>query len=396
MVPSGSVPLPFNETLLAAARCSSGCGSSAPSSSSGWRALAARDQVEILGGGYFEPVLASLPERDRIGQLQRMSSELEGLFGRRPRGAWLAERVWEPDLPTSLVAGGYDWTILDDAHFRSASIREEDHWGPYSTDDQGQLLRVFGTEQGLRYRIPFRDVEEVIDYLREHATDEGERIGTMGDDGEKFGSWPTTWLHCWGKDRWVDRFFEALEENAGWLTTTTPSDWLDDAPADRARLHPDRLVRGDGRVGAAGRREQSSSRTCSRTPRRSDLPGGALAARRVLAQLPGQVPRDQRPPQADAPDVGRGRRDGARAGPRPRPRPPLPGPVQRLLLARPVRRHLHQPHAARDVRAPDRGGGPRRRATPAGCDVAERRDLDLDGHDDVRLAGDRARSSPST
>ena len=193
-------------------------------------ALAARDQVEMLGGGYFEPVLASLPERDRIGQLQRMSSELEGLFGRRPRGAWLAERVWEPDLPTSLVAGGYDWTILDDAHFRSASIREEDHWGPYSTDDQGQLLRVFGTEQGLRYRIPFRDVEEVIDYLREHATDEGERIGTMGDDGEKFGSWPTTWLHCWGKDRWVDRFFEALEENAGWLTTTTPTDWLETHP----------------------------------------------------------------------------------------------------------------------------------------------------------------------
>src|SRR5512144_1538723 len=30
--------------------------------------LVARDQVEILGGGYYEPVLASLPERDRIGQ----------------------------------------------------------------------------------------------------------------------------------------------------------------------------------------------------------------------------------------------------------------------------------------------------------------------------------------
>jgi alpha-amylase/alpha-mannosidase (GH57 family) len=190
-------------------------------------ALAARDQVEILGGGYYEPVLASLPERDRIGQLRRMGDELEGLFGHRPRGAWLAERVWEPDLPTSLVAGGYDWTILDDAHLRSASIPEADHWGPYSTDDQGHLLRVFGTEQGLRYRIPFRDVEEVIEYLREHATDDGERIGTMGDDGEKFGAWPTTWLHCWGKGRWVDRFFEALETNADWLTTTTPSDWLD-------------------------------------------------------------------------------------------------------------------------------------------------------------------------
>ena len=190
--------------------------------------LVERDQVEILGGGYFEPVLASLPERDRIGQLRRMSDELQALFGRRPGGAWLAERVWEPDLPTSLVAGGYLWTILDDAHFRAAAIAEEALWGPYMTEDQGQRLTVFGTEQGLRYRIPFRDVEEVIAYLREHATVDGVRVGMMGDDGEKFGGWPTTWQHCWGEGRWVDRFFEALETNADWLTTTTPSAWLAD------------------------------------------------------------------------------------------------------------------------------------------------------------------------
>jgi hypothetical protein len=189
-------------------------------------ALVAREQVEILGGGYYEPVLASLPERDRIGQLRRMGDELETLFGRRPGGAWLAERVWEPDLPTSLAAGGYTWTVLDDAHFRAAAIPEEDLWGPYTTEDQGRLLTVFGTEQGLRYRIPFRDVEDVIAYLRDHATDDGERVGMMGDDGEKFGAWPTTWQHCWGEGRWVERFFEALEANASWLRTTTPSDWL--------------------------------------------------------------------------------------------------------------------------------------------------------------------------
>jgi alpha-amylase len=194
------------------------------------RALVDRDQVEILGGGFYEPVLASLPERDRIGQLVRMADELEERFGRRPRGAWLAERVWEPDLPTSLVSAGYEWTILDDAHFRAAAIPEEDLWGPYTTEDQGHLLRVFGTEQGLRYRIPFREVDDVIEYLRGHATDEGDRVGMMGDDGEKFGAWPTTWEHCWGERRWVERFFTALEDNADWLTTTTPSAWLANHP----------------------------------------------------------------------------------------------------------------------------------------------------------------------
>ncbi len=199
------------------------------------RALVDRGQVEILGGGLYEPVLASLPERDRVGQLTRMAAELEATFGERPGGAWLAERVWEPDVPTSLAASGYRWTILDDSHFRAAAIPEDAMWGPYTTEDQGRRLTVFGTERGLRYLIPFREVGAVIDYLREHATEAGERVGTMGDDGEKFGSWPTTWEHCWGAGRWVERFFDALEANADWLTSVRPSDWLDvNPPVGRA------------------------------------------------------------------------------------------------------------------------------------------------------------------
>ena len=146
------------------------------------------------------------------------------------KGAWLAERVWEPDLPTALAAAGYQWTILDDQHFRAAAIPEENLWGAFTTEDQGNLLTVFGTEQGLRYRIPFGGVEDVIDYLRDHATEDGKRVGMMGDDGEKFGAWPTTFEHCWGEGRWVERFFEALEANADWLSTVTPSQWLEREP----------------------------------------------------------------------------------------------------------------------------------------------------------------------
>ena len=199
-------------------------------------ALVARGQVEIVGGGWYEPVLASLPERDRIAQLRRMADELEGQFGIRPQGAWLAERVWEPDLPTALVDGGYRWTILDDAHFRAAAIPEEALWGPYTTDDQGKVLIVYGTEQGLRYHIPFSPVGSVIGHLRDHATEGGDRVGTMGDDGEKFGAWPTTYEHCW-TNGWVDQFFSALEANADWLQTVTPSRWLaDHAPIGRVYL----------------------------------------------------------------------------------------------------------------------------------------------------------------
>ena len=83
--------------------------------------------------------------------------------------------------------------------------------------------------------------------------------------------------------------------------------------ADRARLRAHVLVRGDGRVGPAGRRDGRVHPPAP--PGGGGSPSrGALAARRLLAQLPGQVPRDQRPPQADAADVGQGRRDADGAG----------------------------------------------------------------------------------
>jgi len=187
--------------------------------------LAASGRVELLGGGYYEPILPSLPERDRVAQLLRMADEIERLGGRRPAGAWLAERVWEPDLPMSIAEAGYAWTILDDSHFRAAALDDADLWGPYTTEDQGRLLTIFGSDRRLRYGIPFGRVEDMIDHLVANATPGGDRLACMGDDGEKFGAWPDTFEHCWGASGWVDRFFAALEAEPA-IATVTPSDWL--------------------------------------------------------------------------------------------------------------------------------------------------------------------------
>ena len=181
------------------------------------RALADRGQIEILGGAHFEPILVALPQRDRRGQLRRMHEDLEARFGKAPAGAWLAERVWEPSLPFDLADAGYQYTVLDDNHLRSASVAEEDMWGTYTTDDQGRMLTIFGTEKGLRYLIPFRPVEELIDYVHaaaEAGGENGHRLGIMGDDGEKFGAWPGTFEHCWGKGQWIEKCFTALEQKA--------------------------------------------------------------------------------------------------------------------------------------------------------------------------------------
>jgi hypothetical protein len=189
--------------------------------------LVGAGRVELLGGGYYEPILAALPERDRLAQLVRMADAIEAIGGRRPRGAWLPERVWEPDVPVSLVDAGYQWTVVDDAHLRAASVDESELWGSFTTDDQGRRLTVFASAMALRYRMPFGTVDQAIDELRQHATEGGGLLGVMGDDGEKFGAWPQTFEHCWTPGRWVDRFFDAVAEQADWLELVTPSQWLD-------------------------------------------------------------------------------------------------------------------------------------------------------------------------
>lgn len=69
------------------------------------RALVARRQVEILGGGYYELILPAIPETDQLGQLAAMRERAQALCGTFPAGVWIAERVWEPHLPSVLARG---------------------------------------------------------------------------------------------------------------------------------------------------------------------------------------------------------------------------------------------------------------------------------------------------
>ena len=130
------------------------------------RALVARGQVEPWGGGYYEPVLVSIPEADRRGQIEALADRLERELGRRPKGMWLTERVWEPALAATLAAAGVDYTAVDDAHFVAAGIPRDRLWGYFQTEDQGLALKVFPIHRELRYLVPFGEPEQVIDLLR--------------------------------------------------------------------------------------------------------------------------------------------------------------------------------------------------------------------------------------
>jgi len=96
----------------------------------------------------YEPILTLLPERDRLGQIEALAAEVERLFGKAPDGIWLAERVWEPDLPATLFAAGVKYLPVDDYHFVRAGLSPGELDGVYLTEYNGAALRVFPGASG--------------------------------------------------------------------------------------------------------------------------------------------------------------------------------------------------------------------------------------------------------
>ena len=204
--------------------------------------LVARKQVEIIGGAFFEAILAMIPPRDRVGQIRSYTHWLEDRLGATIRGMWIPERVWEQSYTRDLVDAGIEYIILDDYHFKNAGLEESDLYGYYVTEDDGRLLSVFPGSERLRYTIPFADPHQTIDYLAGISRQHQDAVAVFGDDGEKFGTWPGTKKHVY-QDGWLERFFNALLQNQHWIQVTTLAETIDHvAPVGKIYL-PDSSYR---------------------------------------------------------------------------------------------------------------------------------------------------------
>lgn len=199
------------------------------------RGLVSEGRIEILSGGFYEPVLAVLPDEDKVGQIRTLSDYVRKKIGYDARGMWLAERVWEPHLPRAIARAGIDHVVVDDFHFKMAGLRDSDLDGYYLTEEQGDLIKIFPGSERLRYLIPFHRPEETIEYLATLRSPGRNRLAVMADDGEKFGVWPETY-HTVYEEGWLERFFTLLEQNSAWLETTTFSDHIRTEPA-RGRVY---------------------------------------------------------------------------------------------------------------------------------------------------------------
>lgn len=170
--------------------------------------MVARGQLEMVGAGDTEPVLAVIPYRDRMSQLNALSDRLHAAFGQRPQGAWLTERVWEATVVPALADAGIGYVTVDDYHFLCAGQDADKLNGFFTTEEDGRRLDLYPISEALRYRLPFAPAHEAVAHI-ESLAKTGEAAAIYFDDIEKFGIWPETYAWVFEKG-WLTQFIEGV------------------------------------------------------------------------------------------------------------------------------------------------------------------------------------------
>lgn len=102
------------------------------------RKLYNRKQIELLGGGFYNPVFPLLFPLDRTGQIELLSSTIRKAIGKRPRGVVLCASAWDPSLVTSFETCGMEYVELDN----SLIPKDKNLYLPLIVSDRGKALKV--------------------------------------------------------------------------------------------------------------------------------------------------------------------------------------------------------------------------------------------------------------
>jgi 4-alpha-glucanotransferase len=164
-------------------------------------------QLEFFTGGFYEPILASIPSRDRVAQINMLSDFIEKNFNQKPKGLWLTERIWDDSIIDDLYKCNIEYVIVDDYHLIAAGHDSKNLNGYFISENSNHTIALFPINKALRYAIPFASIEKTQETLHDIQNEQGKNAAIIFDDGEKFGVWPKTYEKVYEQE-WLKNFFQ--------------------------------------------------------------------------------------------------------------------------------------------------------------------------------------------
>lgn len=231
--------------------------------------MSSRKQIEVIGGGYFAPIMPIIPTPDRVGQLEFLSTLIRKLLGRRPRGVWPHEFAWEPSLVSTYNACGFDFTFLPSTLFRKSGL---DPAQVVMTEDQGKNLCVFPVIDPPDPRTGLPNLGDIL--VRHFKDNEGSSIGVLIlSDALLTDMWRASAFES--PDVFYEAMFASLHKASDDFETVLPMRWMKNMAAPSRGYFPCSC---SSRIAAA----------CSVSPNKewkSDEPL-LMTPRRLLLQYP--------------------------------------------------------------------------------------------------------------
>jgi hypothetical protein len=114
-----------------------------PDFSSKVSALLEKKQIELLCGGYSDPVFSLISKDDKQNQILNGARLINHIFGCNPSGIWLTEGLWDQHLPIDLFKTKIDYTFLHESSFTSSFVDSESLDGYYVCEEDARKVAIF-------------------------------------------------------------------------------------------------------------------------------------------------------------------------------------------------------------------------------------------------------------
>ena len=114
-----------------------------------WRPAIEDGSLEILGGGYYDPMIPLFPTELSSMQIAKHGKLLWKQFGIEPIGYFNSSMVWEMEMTTLLEKHRFEYALVQEASLQDALGRTTPVSGWYSIEDKGSFMRVVPVSQKL-------------------------------------------------------------------------------------------------------------------------------------------------------------------------------------------------------------------------------------------------------
>ncbi|GHU39702.1 glycosyl hydrolase [Spirochaetia bacterium] len=135
-----------------------------------------RKQIEILTGGFYEPMMPLLPLKDRTGQIEMLTTYLRKQFGKRSLGCWIPAGSWEQINISTLSKYNINWTFLDEQHFTDVKLNTH---APCISEDRGKLLTIFPISRKMQTEIESAAAVTAINSIKNNCTKNDNHVLTV-------------------------------------------------------------------------------------------------------------------------------------------------------------------------------------------------------------------------